>query len=400
MNFDVFPEDVRVLIEQKKFFPSSVILNNYGRSNHLHAVHVLDVTKDALSVARKVHGAGGGIGFDASSCSNVVEFIRDLDAQSTDYVKKCASCVTVPIWHAEIPELLFLKQSSTDLMSVVLQIGVTDSFLDSVRKGEDYALRNPVSKEVTEIIPARRFFDAIVYSISQTGNPGLLFLDTINKDHPFPQMVNTTDVCGVALLNSRESAPLGSVNVSLVDDDLEEVVRVATRFLDSCIDDNEEVDGKFSLSKKRRKICLGVMGVAECLEKKGLSYDSEEGRAFVSSLIEKMYTAALDETQKLALSLGKIPDMNQISAYGTTPVRNSLLLGVAPTGTISTLAGCSPGIVGDGSSEGQVLMQAAVQKHIDHAVSNTILCRSEDIERLIFLAHELKCKGVSLFVKE
>jgi len=398
---DALPKNICSLIKKKKFFPSSVILDNYGKSNHLHATHVIDVVKDALSVARKVHATGAGIGFDARKHANVVDFIRDLDAQSTDYVKACASCVTIPVWHSELPEVLALKRSPTDFMSVVIQIGVSDSFIDAVKQNEDFALRDPEKKEVSEIIPARRLFEEIISCVSRSGNPGILFLDTINKNHPFPQMVTTTDVCGVAVLNSGESAPLGSVNLGEVDEDLEEVVRVAVRFLDMCVDKNVEVDGKFGLSKKRRKIVLGVMGVAEFLEKKGIEYDSDEGRALIGGIMEKMYAVALDETQALAKSLGKIPDMNQVSSYGTIPIRNSLLLGIAPTGTISGLADVTPGIapLHKCVGEGQVRMQATVQKHVDHAVSNTILCSADEIEKLLFLAHEQKCKGVSFFVE-
>jgi len=403
MNLDVFPAEVKSLIEKKKFFPSSVILNNFGKSNHLHSTHVIDMVKDALSVARKVHSSGAGVGFNAVKYAAVAQFIRDLDAQSVDYVKACASCVTIPIWHDEILQILSLKKNTTDFMSVVIQIGISDSFMDAVKEDGDYALRDPITKNVSRVVKAKEIFDAITTSISQSGNPGIVFIDTINNVHPFPQMVSTTDVCGVMPLNSGESSPLGSINVSLVNsDELESVVRSAVSFLDDCIGQCVEVDSKFSLAKRRRKIGLGIMGLAEYLDAKGMDYDSEEGREVAAGLMEKILAIALGESQKRAASLGKIMDMNQASAYGMLPIRNATLLGIAPTGTISSFASVTAGMQSSStcSGEGQVRMQAALQKHVDNAISNTIHCSCDEVEELMFLAHSLKCKGVSFFVKK
>jgi len=234
-------------------------------------------------------------------------------------------------------------------------VGVTDAFMDAVAAGKDYDLVNPRNGEVVKSISAREVFDLIVTMAWRTGDPGLAFLDEINRANPTPQLgaIESTNPCGEVPLLAYESCNLASINLSrLVEDSalsfdrLGRLVRTGVHFLDNVIDQTRfPLDEVARLTKGNRKIGLGVMGFADMLVEMGIPYDSEEAVQVGDRVMSFILDEARRASTELAAKRGTFPNYEaSIYPARNMPLRNATVTSVAPTGTISIIASCSSGI--------------------------------------------------------
>ncbi|GAI23076.1 unnamed protein product, partial [marine sediment metagenome] len=259
--------------------------------------------------------------------------------------------------HPDIMKFITAKDDPTALTNFNISVAVTAEFMEAVKTGADYNLINPRTKEVGDKLNAKEVFDKIVDRAWRTGDPGIVFIDRINQDNPTPHLgkIESTNPCGEQPLLPHESCNLGSINLARmlrtsngtteIDyPKLAKTVQVAVRFLDNVIDVN-----KFPLpqieewTKKTRKIGLGVMGFADMLIRLGIPYDSEEALQVASDVMhfinEKAYEASVD----LAKERGVFPafESSIYDAPDSLRPRNASCTTIAPTGTLSLIAGCS-----------------------------------------------------------
>ncbi len=375
-------------ISKFKFMPNSPTLMNAGtKDGQLSACFVLPVGDsipeifDALKYQALVHKTGGGTGFAfsrlrpsndfVSSTSGVasgpVSFMKIFDA-STEEIKqggkrRGANMGILKIDHPDILDFIVLKEREGTLRNFNISVGVTDVFMKAVKEGKEYHLINPRNGKPVARLNAKAVWNLIVTMAWKTGDPGLVFLDRINASYanPVPKYgpIESTNPCGEQPLYPYDSCNLGSINLAKmvkrtdhhyeVDwDELRRVTRLAARFLDDVVEMNHyplpQID---EVSRKIRRIGLGIMGWADMLVKLGIKYDSNEAL----SLAEKVMSFVTDNGRKMSEELaeerGAFPEFeNSIWArLGHKPLRNSTVTTIAPTGTISIIAGgCSQGI--------------------------------------------------------
>jgi ribonucleoside-diphosphate reductase alpha chain len=261
--------------------------------------------------------------------------------------------------HPDILEFVEAKLDGTSLANFNLSVGVTDRFMEAVTSGESYELVHPGRRRPTGRRRAREVFDRIVGAAWRTGDPGLLYLDAINRANPTPTLgeIETTNPCGEVPLLPWESCVLGSVNLAnmvRIDDGgagidwdrLRHAVQVGVRFLDDVVEVNREPLPEIAAATRgNRKIGLGVMGFAECLILLGVSYGSEEAVAWADRLMAFIAAEARTASQQLAEQRGTFPNWaHSIYAAQDERVRNATRLSIAPTGTLSLIASTSGGI--------------------------------------------------------
>ena len=395
---EALAEEFYRVMAERKWMPNSPTLMNAGRPlGQLSACFVLPVA-DALSNGRSgiydtlramalVHQSGGGTGFAFSRlrprndvvrstmgvASGPVSFMRLYDA-STDVVKqggtrRGANMGILRVDHPDILEFITCKDDVTQITNFNISVAVTDAFMKAVREGKPYDLVHPRTKKVVGQLDARGVFATIVRGAWKTGEPGVFFIDRANDYNPVPHLgaYEATNPCGEQPLLPYDVCNLGSVNLGQfakggeVDwEDLRRTVHVCAHFLDNVIDANKypmpEID---ELAKSIRRVGLGVMGWADMLVRLGVPYDSAEAVEFGRQVMRFVDEEAKVASERLAEVRGVFPEWEQSiwgpdetcarSASGERVrpmrrLRNCNLTTVAPTGTISILAGSSSGI--------------------------------------------------------
>ena len=370
-----------------EFIPNSPTLMNAGTElGQLSACFVLGVPDslegifDAVKHAAIIHKSGGGTGFcfshlrpkgdfvmsTAGVASGPISFMTVFD-HATNVVKqggkrRGANMGVLHSWHPDIEDFITVKQQPGMLENFNIAVGVDDDFMKAVDADGEYSLRNPHGKEEVRKIKARSLFKLIAYSAWKSAEPGVLFMDNINKGNPTPLWpIWATNPCGEVPMPDYESCNLGSINLdrfvdlnwSKIDwkqkvnwDRLRFVVRLAAQFLDNVVElNNYPLEEIREQTLRNRRIGLGVMGFARMLFKMGIKYDSQEG----FQVAEEIMKFITDEARKMSVELGRargsFPAFKD-STWAKThdAMRNATVSSIAPTGSISMIAETSSGV--------------------------------------------------------
>jgi ribonucleoside-diphosphate reductase alpha chain len=467
------------VMSDRDFLPNSPTLTGAGRGMCLSACFVLPIEDsldhifETVKNAALVHKEGGGTGFDFSRlrpkgsfvrktqgvASGPISFLKVIDS-ATEAVKqggtrRGANMGILRVDHPDIEEFIQMKLDGASVANFNISVAITDAFMAALAAGGEYDLVDPHLGTAAGRKDARKVFQLIVESAWAVGDPGLIFIDRINAGNPTAGLgpIRATNPCGEQPLHDYESCNLGSINLANFHDAkardhfdwdrFGSVVRLGVRFLDDVIDVNRyplpQID---KTTRASRRIGLGVMGWADLLLLMKVRYDSPKALALADKIAGFLRAEATAASRDLAAERGSFPAIGQ-SVYKGGRMRNATVFTIAPTGTISRIAGCSSSIepvfafevvskiidselkdvhpiyaawkeknpgkplpdyfraAHEIAPEWHIKTQAAFQKHVDNSVSKTINfpheAAVEDVEKAYLLAWDLGTKGITIY---